>query len=424
MSASHPSQAYYYWTNTGYPSYTNDGDKLKMENNESSAVPTAYITCDNYIFQADSISFRMVYQAAYTGGPTYNHIYLMFKYGSNYLDNTPSWGTSPAYYVIDINDTSEHDITIDFPPDIAAANSFSPGTTLEIRLYEYYNENVNPGSPPASWTNYLLVSSMFLDVQTSDPVYKIHTYENTADISFIKEVPMALGDSVQFSPAYDDEAFVNTYATGRGSLTQDWSIIGDPTASATIGEVLARQTVEGFRKNLDIFRGTIRSTDYDMGAPAFEDPNLVDEYGFEKRYLPKGHSYDARKCEYSGEWIECPATYTDESIDWASSTYDTYTITANEIEVDSSPGIGTATSDPYVAVAGETIRVVLVLVDDGSSDRPACRIDGVAQSVVWGTNYLTYTFATAGSKTIVMGNETGETHNYTATITVYSLTGV
>ena len=56
---------------------------------------------------------------------------------------------------------------------------------------------------------------------------------------------------------------------------------------------------------------------------------------------------------------EVQPIYEDETdtIDWASSTFDSYTITSNEIEYDS-PGDESATSDPYTAVIGEIIQPV------------------------------------------------------------------
>ena len=77
----------------------------------------------------------------------------------------------------------------------------------------------------------------------------------------------------------------------------------------------------------------------------------------------------------------------------------------------------------YDEVMAQGIVDNVIVVDDGSSDRPAFWINGAPESVVFGTNYITY-IASAGAVTVTIGNEPGETHNYTATITMYSITGV
>jgi hypothetical protein len=111
-----------------------------------------------------------------------------------------------------------------------------------------------------------------------------------------------------------------------------------------------------------------------------------------------GITLNAHRCEVSGEWIECTPIPTDLDIDWASHEFgedgeiigDTividYTITASEEE---------GLSDAYTAVAGENVRIVMELTDNGTSDIPRVYINhsvdlNVGKVVTWGTNLIEY----------------------------------
>ena len=107
------------------------------------------------------------------------------------------------------------------------------------------------------------------------------------------------------------------------------------------------------------------------------------------------------------------------------------TITGNSIEIDSwtSSGAGSfAYFDDYTAVvAGETIRLVVEITDDGSSNLPAILIGGVGHGLSWGTNYITQYFSTAGVKTIELYRydiPPTKTFNLTCVVDVYSITGI
>jgi hypothetical protein len=418
--------AFTYWAVSGSPNYSSSGDRLIMRSNQSASAPTEYITDTINITKAKSININFDYVATFAGSPTYQSIILMIREDvtGQYLTAT-GWSGSLDYYAITPEDSdTDYSISIEVP-EVVSGGGFDVRTSLIIRIYEFHNENT-----PAS--NYFYMDNFRVEADCATAEEKLHTYENTANINNVKSIGVALGDSWR-SDYYtgisgDDEYYITTY-DGDDDVTTEWSITGDPTAAAPLCEVLARQTVEGFRRSLDLFRGTIRSNAYDMSHLAFRDSNLVDEYGFEKSYFPLGISLDVRRNEWNGEWIECPATYTDEEMEWDS--HDCggdATITGNVLEIDSwiNSGSGSfAYFDDYTAVAGETIRLVVELTNDGSSTAPIIYLAGYGIALSFGTNNISYTFTTAGAKTIELGYSTSpRTFNFTCTVDLYSITGV
>jgi len=398
------------------------GDKLKIGACGNSSTPTEYIEYSTTVDYATSVNLSLDWTPTFTGSPTYKNLVLQIYSVTfaKYLVTAGTWQSGVGYvsFTGGASGTEIHE-SIDIPDE---GTGFGRGNTLRIRIYEFYCEQ-------NAATNYALVNNVRLDVEMSKPETRLHSYDNSISINNTDKKEIAWGDSWRsdFGTSTTDYSyFINTYAASvTGSLTTLWSITGDPTAAAKIGEVLARQTVEGYRRSLDSISATLRGQQTNLSYIAIRDSNFEDEYGWTKYFFPTQISLDARRNEWSGEWIECPATYTDESIEWASSDYADYSITADSIEVNSSAGNGTATSDPYTAVAGETVRVIIVLTDDGSSDIPSCDIGGTAETLVFGTNRFTVRFSTAGAKTVVLGgDDAGDNHNYTATITFYSITGV
>jgi hypothetical protein len=352
-------------------------------------------------------------------------MYLQIYDGTYYLTNA-GWQSGVGYYIIPavtLGSGIKKKISFDIPAQFNYG--YDTSFTLRFRIYEFYNEN-----PPA--TNYFYMDNLRIEVGMDLPETRLYTYENTLTINNNLEEEIALGDSwiTDFlaSATVEDAYWVNTYST-TPDLTSAWSIRGDATASAPIAELLARQKVEGFARSIDELSGTLRSTYIPFGTFGIKDSNLTDEMGFTKHFFPTNVSLNARRNECNGTWVECPVTYTDENIQWASSDYDTYTIDPannNIIVVENSAGDGTATSDIYVStVTYETVRVVIILTDEGSSDIPHCSIGGVGKTLVFGTNYLEVQLSTTGNKTIVLGgDDPGDNHNYEATISFYSLAGV
>ena len=419
-----------YWTNVNSPAWAMEDDVLRMSNNESSSVPTAYITCLQNITQANTIRLRFDYDPAYTGTPTYNDLYLYIIFGGKYL-TTSGWSSSALPYIIPITSQAAAKADIDLPAFYAGSNSFPTGEDLYIRIYEYYNETAQ-GTP---WDNFIEFSNMRLEIDSGDADCAVYSYDNPASISYIKEVTMNMGDSFQSAYTLDDEHFINTYAADRTHLTQFWSIYGDPTADATISEVLARQTVEGYRRSLDMISGSIRSANLDFPHKAIEDSNFKDEYGYNKRFFPNGISYNTRLNEWNGSWVECPATYNTTTLcdAWASENFGSAgTITGNLLEIvyyniTSTSEFGVFES--YTTAAHEWIRFVINIVDRGGNDAlPIITIsDGVTphtQTVSEGLNYLTYEGTGANAVTLVLSGVVGEILDITCEVDFYHLTGI
>lgn len=407
---------------------SSDNDQLKMGACGNSSIPTEYIELSTTIDFATSVNLSFDWTPTYTGSPTYKTLVIQI-YSVTFAKYLVSgaWQAGVGYVSFTAGASgTEIRESFEIPDD---GSGFGRGNTLRFRIYEFYCEQA-----PAA--NYYHLNNLLLEVEMSKPETRLHSHTN-ADytINNISKKEIVMGDSWRsdFGTSTSDYSYyINTYAASdSGSLTTLWSITGDQTAAAKIGAVLARQTVEGFRRSLEVINGSIRGNSTLLPRVAIRDTDFTDESGYAKHFYPTQLNYDTRLNEWNGTWIECPVSYTDESIEWASSDYYTYTIGPGPgdddylIEVSNSAGDGTATSDAYTAVAYEPVRVVLVLTDSGSSDLPSCAIGGNSVTVAWGTNYLETVFTTSGNKTIVMGgDDAGDTHNYSASITAfYSLTG-
>jgi hypothetical protein len=435
----------YYWTNSGASIGTGTDSSIALFNNESASVPTQYIYTRFYLYKPESITINIDYRAAYTGTPTHAAIFVVLKAGTAYYNYASETWTSTApladgYYTYDLIADSKasmalgtfETLSIPIKPRYeATTGGFDPITEYELRLYEFHNETVGVG-------DYWEVKNIRVDVDytKSVPETYLYTYDGPNSLSKILADSLNLCDSFLdeiITIGYDDMWFgVTSDAAVRGNLTTDWYIKGDNATTNTtvpIAQLLAKQYAEGYAHSLDLLRGTIRSNYTHVPHLALEDSNFVDDYGFTKRYYPRGLSYDARYNEYSGEWIECPATYTDEEMEWDS--HDCggdATITGNVLEIDSwiNSGSGSfAYFDDYTAVAGETIRLVVELTNDGSSTAPIIYLAGYGIALSFGTNNISYTFTTAGAKTIELGYSTSpRTFNFTCTVDLYSITGV
>jgi len=137
-------------------------------------------------------------------------------------------------------------------------------------------------------------------------------------------------------------------------------------------------------------------------------------------------AYNIGQSTVEGSWEECPVTYTDESLEWASDTYSVATITANSIALNT-VGVGgtdTATSDPYSAVIGEMIRVVCTVTDDGSSDLPNYAFDGDTGTLAFGVNYLEFRATSTAAKTFQINHTNGEDAVCTVVFILYSCKGL
>ena len=130
--------------------------------------------------------------------------------------------------------------------------------------------------------------------------------------------------------------------------------------------------------------------------------------------------------DYMAEDVE--TTQVDQSIDWASDTYPTATITDDHIDINSpvlaaGPPYYQAVSDPVSYVAGDLILVKIVLVNNGQSQIPEVVFDSTngAEQLAWGTNYISYRVNATDSDTVIIRNTPGEVAVFEATITVYKI---
>lgn len=411
-----------YWAETGPPTYSEDSDTLKMASANSGSIPTQYIETTINIYYANSISVTFDWTPTYTGAPSFKTLVLQIYSVTDalYLTNA-GWQAPVGYYSIVAGVSGTEDrATIDLPETITGSG-FARGFDLRFRIYEFFNENV-------ASTNYFNMDNLRLEVDMDLPDNKLHSHDNVAVINKIAQLDMKLGDSwrTDFFPSglIEDAYFVNTYNAST-NLTSLWSIVNDPTAGAPIGEVLARQTVEGFRKSLDLIRGTIRAElETDLAQLAIKDSHFLDDKGYVKRFFPNGITFNTRLNEWNGEWLECPTTYNDQGLDWASHTYTSAVITANSINIAtvSVSGTDTATSDPYTCIAGEIIRIVVTVTNSGG-DLPNYAFDGDTGELEDGINNLEF-IATVGSKTFQINHTDGETATCVVSFLFYSLTGI
>ena len=432
----------FYWSDNGTTHNSDVPGSIKVFSNSSVSVPTTYLFIANKLIKPTAIRITMNFMAFNTGvpnTPTTAAIYLRIRVNSvNYFQTDGTWTTTAPTYGDDLGlwkydlvaaskltMTEFEDISIDLP-GIYDDNIYGVNPEIEIRLHTYQN---NEGGP----NNYYLCNSFRVEVdyQTDLVTDKIYTYDNSISLNSINQDTLRLADSWVFDEyglANDDIFYHTSSAVGSADETQQWYIKGDGPTEATgikIAELLAKQYVEGFRRSLDVFRGTLRSNLDFVIYRTFRDSNFVDEFGYLKSFYPMGIQFNARRQEWNGEWIEITPTYNDQSLDWASDDYDNSAITNNSIAIFTNPVGGTqsATSDPYTCVAGEVIRIIATVTDDGSSDEPNYDFDGNTGELVFGVNRLEFV-ATAGAKTFDIDHTNGENATCTVSFLFYSLTGV
>lgn len=443
----------YYWGHSStVPNYdkTTVANNLTLYTNEAATQPTLYLH-SRLIHYIDIKSIRLTlnYRCYYQLSPTHVKICVGIKVGSGkYYDpendtwSSTSWalGTSAVAYDLIAESRASSATTISTivvepstgPFTVNGEGIYGAGNYIEVYLYELWNETT-----PGGVANWLSYESVFLEIERSGafPDTRVYTWDAPGYVSNIYKDELKLGDSFILDTTRlttDDiyYGYTSKVQGGAGDETEDWFIKGhNPTVTAPvpIAELLARQVVEGSNTSMDLIRGSIRSAYTNVPHLAMEDSNFTDAYGFTKRFLPRGIAYDVHRNEYSGEWVECPALYSDTGYDW--NTHDCggdATITDNSIEINNWTAVAGywANFDSYTAVAGETIRLVVEMTDDGSSYIPGFYIDTVLQTRGWGTNYYTYYCATAGSKAIQLGGAAGQNINCTIQVDLYGITGV
>ena len=224
----------------------------------------------------------------------------------------------------------------------------------------------------------------------------------------------------------DTYYYTQKSATRRDEINEKY-IIGDNetvTTPVTIQKLLANQLLHATYTPKDIIRGTLRG-DYSY-KEALIEPGMVDSVGYPKLFLAQEATWDLRKNEWTGTWIEVGPIYTDETTAWASDTYDTASITGPSIEITTLTvsGTDTATSQAYTAVIGEMIRIKVTVTDISTTDLPNYDFDGQTGTLSLGINYLEFRCSTAGSKTFVINHTDGERANCIVVYAMYSLKGI
>lgn len=414
-----------YWTEYGTFGISEDNDTLKVPSSEGGALDD-YIYCSMNIWKANGITLSFDLTPTYTGSPTNAYFTLEIIDTSDRLTNAGGslyWNSGSGYWQYDCSTITSGDtehVSIDFP-DRSEYVSFYNVTQLTIRIHYFVNEN-------SATTNYVNIDNMKLTVGYDDSDVKVYTQDNDNTVYKLFNDSIAIGDSwmhEEYTSAYDDTFFIESTATGRGNLTDSWQIVTDGTSAQNIAQLLARQYVEGYWHALDLIRANFYiGSDDPFYYKSIQDERFTDSLGFTKTFIPLESSYNAARCTLEGSFVEVPVVYVDESMEWSSSTFDSYTITANSIEINNSGGDDYAYFDSYTALSGETIRMVIELTNDGSSDLPRMAIDSTELTVAWGTNAIEFNFSTSGSKTLEIGNGGIEdTYNLTCAVNFYSLKG-
>lgn len=443
----------YYWTNSGSgsigtPEYDNTkvADTLTLYSNSSATQPRNYICSPNIkLYSCKSIKLTLNYRCYYQLAPTHAKICIGIVVGSGaYYDpendawTTTSYDSGTSLVALDmIAESKSSMLTYETmvvepstgPFTVNGEGIYGFGNYITIRLYEFWNDN-------GGVNNWVSFSNVFLEIERDGlyPDTQIYTFTGPNFSTNIKQEQLSLGDSfiddITTSASGDDDLYwgVTSDAAGAsGNETTLWSIKGHVAASEPIAQLLARQIGEGFHKSLDLLRGTIRSAYTYVSHLAFEDTNFKDPYGFNKRYFPMGIEYNARKNEWAGEWVECPAIYADEGLEWDTNNIGgDAVVTGNEVVIDHTKSGSNAMLefDDFTHIAGQTIRIVIECTDNGSSALPSPYIDGDYPTRAWGTNYYTYYYSSSGDTTIDLVGWDGSVYNCTVSITIYSITGV
>ena len=129
--------------------------------------------------------------------------------------------------------------------------------------------------------------------------------------------------------------------------------------------------------------------------------------------------------DYIAEKVE--TIFVDESIDWATGTYNTKVITGNSVVINDPVCTGDLyiESDSISYSDEEVILIKVVLTDDSgddSSDLPLYVFDGAhIRLLEWGTNYISIRANATASDEFKLINLNGEKAVFTAVLTVYSI---
>ena len=416
-----------YWTTSGTITLSDGYIDLLAAN-----TPADHIECSNYLVGCGGLRFIMDFQATWAS-TTGAVIRMAFNFGSWWY-TTSGWSSSADPYEYDVytelsgtSMTAYATFIIDFPM-INAANHFGGGDFL-VRIYEL---DVDSASPSQS---HLYIKNVRLE-----PTYiswwpdTFKTESENAGTSF-NTIETTLNqvdaDAVISNPAfgiYDSDTYYYSQksATRRDEINDKY-IIGDNTTvttPVTIQKLLANQLLEATYTPKDIIRGSLRG-DYGYNKALIED-GITDSYGYAKNYIAQEATWDLRKNEWYGTWIEIGPIYTDETTAWQSHTYGSAAITGPSIEITTNTvsGTDTATSNAYTAVLGEMVRLVVTATQGGSSDLPNYDFDGQTGTLAWGVNYLEFRCGTAGSKTLVINHTDGETATCIVSYAMYSLKGI
>ena len=393
-----------------------------------------YIAIDNYLDGVKKVRFVMEFKVTWAVATTACEMNFEFGYMGWYF-NAAGWQSSQADYAYDIYTELHPDngmadygtFAIDFPSPGDDDWDWGDATDFTIKIYEL---ELDAG------TAVFEIRDVRLEVEYFDKSPETLQYSIDNDVASFKTVRENLrqidaSGVVAGTHFYDGDTlpYLQISAT-RQDQTDEWFIVGHPTTVTTpqvIQQLLARQLVEGSWLPTTMLRGTLRTIGNEYSYhKALVENDIVDSYGFAKVFLPLDIEWDIHRKTWDGTWVEVSPIYTAVSLDWATETYATAGLDGNEVDMNETvSGTMTATSETFGVILGEMIRVVVTVVDGGSTDVPNYYINGETGTLAIGTNYLSLRMSVANAVTYFQINHTdGETANCVVTFLVYRLTGI
>jgi len=426
QSASYPR----YWTDDA--TVTVSDGYVTIGGNGSSSDPNQGMYTDFDVNELAGGNIILDIEPTYSGGTNCTLHFALSNTAENrwarmqgYTGDNPDWVATEVHYELDVVAEGLNDIrfilTIPMMPDY-----LNPSQDYRLHIFEV----MDGGDTTASVKVYNVQFQPIYGQNVPESEVQVKTNSVTSNSLITSEIRMC--DAFKYRTWGMGMYWILRHDTGINDNTSSWFIKGDAATETTgvyIQELLAKQIIEGYDQPTDIIHGTLRydvsqGTYYPYSSVLVED-TITDAYGYAKCFLPLSISWDLINMQCRGDWIEVSPKYTDEEIEWASETYATAGIVGNEIDMNETvSGTMTATSDAFTAIAYENFRVKVGVVDAGSSEPPNYSIDGQTGTLAFGTNYLQFMMATAGSKTFQINHTNGERANCVITIYVYRLTGL
>jgi len=407
-----------YWTIGGAtPSYSDGYINLGI----TTGAAVNYIKCINNTFFCD-VLFTLDFKATWTSASTAVMKFRIYSAGL-YLNSSGAWQAGATLYEYDVY-AAEGGTTMADYDTININIGFISRYDLELSIYEM---EIDGGSGNL----YVRTARLEPTYNSAVPNKYIYAYDNAGTVLNTVKKDIKWGDANILATTLtlsdsDCQWFLQKSTTLNDYINERYIIGHNETVTTPEGlqELLARQVIEANYTAQDMIRGTLQGL-YDY-SKALTDNDIVDSYGYTKCFIGQELTYDIRRIECSGTWVEVSPIYNDEALDWASETYNDGSIVGNNITVDDDPvsGTVTATSDPYTCVLGEMVRIkVRVFNFEPGTDLPNYDFDGNTGTLAEGYNYLEFR-ATAGAKTFQINHTDGETADCEIEFWFYSLKGI